>query len=346
MRRSNPLGHWRPEQPVSVKCSFRGAHLGEETQEAAAERPHTLFGRRGSAAGGLPPEQLARRRRVAAGIAAGIIVLVVIVIVLTGGSSSAAGAYRSYLGRLSPIAAGSQRLGRSLGQLLSRVRTGRVSDPLPRLDQLVGQARTELADAGQLKPPAGLRSEHQQALLALDFRARGLQGLHDSLGQARGSPTTAGLVTSVAAQINRLTTSDVVWHDRVWQPTVAALQQLRIAASLAPESKFLTDPNLATQQSIVALLQPQPAANTIATLTLGAHGPAVVAWQKQLNRWLRLTGRTPLTADGSFGPGTQAATQVLQRAAGLTPDGAVGPATRKALLAALAGHIASATSSG
>jgi Putative peptidoglycan binding domain len=321
--------------------------FGEEAHEAVvAERPRTLFGRGGSAAGGLPPGQLARRRRLAAGIAGGIIVVVVIVIVLTGGSSSPAGAYRSYLGRLSPIAADSQRLGRSLGQLLSRVRSGTVSDPLPRLDQLAGQARTELADAEQVTPPTGLLPEHQQALLALDFRAHGLQGLHDMIGQARGAATTAGLVSSVAAQIDRLTTSDVVWHDLVWQPAVAALQQLRIPASLAPQSQFVSNPNVSSQQSIVALLQPQPAANTSSTLTLGSYGPAVIAWQKQLNRWLRLTGRTPITADGSFGAGTQAATQALQRAAGLIPDGVVGPATRKALRAALAAHPASGTSSG
>jgi hypothetical protein len=335
---------WKGRGSVADDLDFD--FFGEETQEAAAERPRALLGRRGSPGSGLPPELLDRRRRVAAGIAAGIIVLVVVVIVLTGSSSNAAGAYRSYLGRLSPIAAGSQRLGRSLGQLLSRVRSGAVSDPLPKLVQLAVQTRAELADAVRLKPPAGLRPEHEQALLALDFRARGLQGLHDMIGQARGSAATAGLVSLVAAQIDRLTTSDVVWHDSVWQPTVAALQQLRMAASLAPESQFVADPNVSSQQSIVQLLQPQPAATANGALTLGAYGPAVVAWQKQLNRWLRLTGRTPITADGNFGAGTQAATQALQRQAGLTPDGVVGPATRKALRTALTAHKTSGKGSG
>ena len=313
--------------------------FGEETQEAVAA-PHRsgLFGRRPSAAGGLPPEQVARRRRLAAGIAAGIIVLIVIVVVLTGGSRSPAAADRSYLARLSPIAADSQRLGRSLGQLFSRLRRGIVTNPLPRLDQLTQRAKTELARAEQLKPPAALRPEQAQALVALGLRARGLQGLHDAIGQARGS-TTAD-TTPVVVEIDRLVSSDVIWHDLVWRPALTALEQIGAKGATPPKSQFITDPNVSSQQSIAALLQPQPAASAQSALTLGANGPAVVAWQTQLNRWLHLTGGTPVTADGSFGPGTQAATQALQRARGLTPDGVVGPATRRALTAALAGKKA------
>jgi murein L,D-transpeptidase YcbB/YkuD len=319
--------------------------VDEDTQPAVVtQRPGGLFRRRASAAGGLPPEQVARRRRVAAGIAAGIIVLIVIVVVLTGGSSSPAAAYRSYLARLSPIATDSQQVGRSLSELFSRLRRGMVTNPLTRLDQLTQRARTDLARAEQLKPPAGLRPEHGQALVALDLRARGLQGLHDTIGQLRGSATAD--TTLVAAEIDRLVTSDVIWHDLVWRPALASLQQLGAKGATAPQSQFITDPNISSQQSITLLLEPQPAASTQSTLTLGANGPAVIAWQKQLNRWLHLNGRTPLTADGTFGPGTQAATQALQRAQGLTPDGVVGPATRRALTAALAGKKTTSKSSG
>ena len=317
----------------------------EEAQQAVSEpRTGGLFGRRASITGGLPPEQVARRRRLAAGIAAGIIVLIVIVVVLTGGSSSPAAAYQSYLGRLSPIASDSQRVGRSLGRLFSRLRGGIVTNPLPSLDQLTQRARVDLTRAEQLKPPAGLRPEHGQALVALGLRVRALQGLHDAIGQARGSTTPD--TTPVVAEIDRLVTSDVIWNDLVWQPALTALQKLGAKGATAPQSRFVTDPNASAQQSIALLLQPQPAASTQSALTLGANGPAVAAWQRQLNRWLRLTKGTPLTADGTFGPGTQTATQALQRARGLTPDGVVGPATRRALTAALAGKKTTGKSSG
>jgi len=316
----------------------------EETgQSAVTSRREGVFGGRVLAAGGLPPERVAGWR-LAVGIAVGIIVLIVIVLVLNGGSSSQAALDRSYLSRLSPIAVDSQQVGSLLGRLFSGLRRGLVPDPLPRLDQLTLRALSDLANAEQLKPPVGLRPEHEQVLVALDFRARGLKGLHDAIGQAGGVAITAADMTPVAAEIDRLVTSDVVWHDLVLEPTLAVLQKLGIKGAIAPQSQFITDPNVSSQQSIAQLLQPQ--ASTHSTLRAGSSGPAVVAWQTQLNRWLRLTAGTPITADGSFGPGTQAATQTLQRAQGLTPDGVVGPATRHALQTALAATKTTSKKSG
>ena len=64
-------------------------------------------------------------------------------------------------------------------------------------------------------------------------------------------------------------------------------------------------------------------------LRLGARGPAVVRWQRQLNRAIA----AGLATDGSFGPMTSAATIRFQRAAGLGPSGlgTVGPRTRAAM---------------
>lgn len=61
----------------------------------------------------------------------------------------------------------------------------------------------------------------------------------------------------------------------------------------------------------------------MSTLSIGAQGPQVAAWQSFLIDRNYLTG----PADGIFGPATQAATEKYQHANGLTPDGVVGPAT-------------------
>ena len=57
------------------------------------------------------------------------------------------------------------------------------------------------------------------------------------------------------------------------------------------------------------------------TLRRGATGPAVQELQTKLG----------LTADGSFGPGTEAAVRQFQRSHGLIPDGIVGPQTWAAI---------------
>jgi hypothetical protein len=259
-----------------------------------------------------------------------LIVVILLVVLVTGGSSGKGGAYKSYFGRVAPIAGGSQRVGALLDRILAQAQRAQISDPSSKLGPLVKQAQAQIAAARGLRPPAGLRSEHSQVLSALAFRVSGLEGLHAALGQRTRSGGNAGLTTKLGDEIDRLVTSDVIWRDLFLQPAVAALRQLHLAASLAPQSTFVANTNLLSPRSVSALAQPQaPAAAPV--LRLGSTGSAVVAWQKQLNRWLRGKHLQTVTVDSAFGSGTQAATESLQRAASLSPDGVVGPATRRAL---------------
>jgi Putative peptidoglycan binding domain len=68
------------------------------------------------------------------------------------------------------------------------------------------------------------------------------------------------------------------------------------------------------------------------TLSPGATGPQV----KTLQQALTALGY-PVTADGDYGPATQAAVVKFQTAKGLTPDGVVGPVTLAELQKALSG---------
>ncbi|MBI3248707.1 MAG: peptidoglycan-binding protein [Deltaproteobacteria bacterium] len=65
----------------------------------------------------------------------------------------------------------------------------------------------------------------------------------------------------------------------------------------------------------------------MATLKEGATGPEVIKLQERLKE----LGFDPGSADGEFGPGTEAAVMAFQRNAGLLPDGIVGPRTQAAL---------------
>jgi putative chitinase len=70
----------------------------------------------------------------------------------------------------------------------------------------------------------------------------------------------------------------------------------------------------------------------MATLQMGAQGPAVSTLQAELNKAQGPTGDIPV--DGDFGPATRAAVERFQRDHGLTADGVVGPETSAALAAA------------
>ena len=67
-------------------------------------------------------------------------------------------------------------------------------------------------------------------------------------------------------------------------------------------------------------------------LQLGENDPAVV---RELQRALSRAGFDPGSADGTFGPLTEAAVVAFQQANGLSVDGRVGPETAAALNSAL-----------
>jgi putative chitinase len=67
----------------------------------------------------------------------------------------------------------------------------------------------------------------------------------------------------------------------------------------------------------------EPQAASAATLRRGSNGDAVKRMQAKLG----------VTADGDFGPGTEAALKKWQSANGLTPDGVAGPKTQEKLFA-------------
>jgi peptidoglycan hydrolase-like protein with peptidoglycan-binding domain len=68
-------------------------------------------------------------------------------------------------------------------------------------------------------------------------------------------------------------------------------------------------------------------------LKLGEGDPAIV---QQLQQALSSAGYDPGSADGTFGPQTEAAVVAFQQANGLTADGTVGPLTASALASAIA----------
>src|SRR5262249_62426214 len=118
-------------------------------------------------------------------------------------------------------------------------------------------------------------------------------------------------------------------------PPTAALRE-RGLGGFSPASTFVATPK-SLQKSLATALGSSTTGSggtpTGAVLKLGDTGQDVVDWQNALNHWIQASGSslTPLTADGTFGPGTQQTTVALQTAALLSPDGIIGPTPRTEL---------------
>jgi len=214
---------------------------------------------------------------------------------------------------VSPIASDSEQAGASLGSLTAK-------NASSKLDSAIQQTVDDINRMQALTPPKELTPAQAQALAALDLRLLGLQQLRS------GTSSTAAVATLVA--------SDRIWDSAVRTPANAVLQAKGLGG-VFPASTFVAAPKSLQKSLATALGTTTTTGGTTtgAVLKLGDTGQDVVAWQNSLNQWIQASGSslTPLTADGTFGPGTQEATVALQNAAGLAPDGIVGPSTRQAL---------------
>jgi peptidoglycan hydrolase-like protein with peptidoglycan-binding domain len=267
-----------------------------------------------------PPSDVVRRRRIAAGAAVALLLLIILIVVLTSGGGGSGGPYQSYVNDVSPIAADSQQAGASLDRLAGKTAAAK-------LDALIQQTVDDVNELQAVTPPKELAPQQAQALAALDLRLLGLQQLREAVTQS-----AAGGSASTDAALATLVASDRIWDASVRTPANAVLQAKGLGG-VFPSSTFVTDRSALVKKLGTLTAGSTATASTAPVLKAGDTGQDVVAWQNALNQWIQASGSslTPLTADGNFGTGTQAATVAMQTAAGLSPDGIVGPTTRQAL---------------
>lgn len=317
-----------PERPATATGEEDDELLWEESADHAPPRRPPAS----------TPPHVVMRRRIAAAAAVALLLLIIIVVVATSGGGGGDGSYRGYVNDVSPIASDSQQVGASLSGLTRK-------NAVSKLDGLIQQTIDDVTRLQALTPPSTLTGVQGQALAALDLRLTGLQGLRNSLAQAQGGASGTSWDAAVSTQVDDLVASDLIWSRSVRDPADAVLQA-RGLGGVFPASAFVADRGALLRSLRAALGSTAAASTTGPTLSIGSKGPDVVAWQNDLNQWLRLTAptQTPLTADGNFGATTQTVTEQLQTAQGLTPDGIVGPSTRQALQQALRGQKPASTS--
>jgi hypothetical protein len=315
-----------------------------ETEEAPGRRWRPLPER--PAARGAPTRRKRRhpprvpiaRARLLAAVA--VFVFVVVLIASVVGGEDAGAADRAYLTSLAGPARDSEAVGAQFAALLSPPKLTKATLDSA-LAELIRRQERDTALASAINPAPRLRSVHTRALDALRLRDSGLTGLLAAFRAAEAKPKSAW-AAALAAQANRLVASDVIWQDLFQAPAQMQIERDGVHGSTVPNSRFVTNPNLASASSMARVLAKLEGAaapsGALSVLKLGDTGPAVRDWQRELNKWLaHHTGAKPLSVDAKFGQATLAATEQFQTSAGITADGIVGPATRRALAKALSG---------
>src|SRR5438270_101612 len=102
-------------------------------------------------------------------------------------------------------------------------------------------------------PPGGPRRPGAGSFAPL-LRLAGLRGLADTFRRTAGSKDVAGGGVLLAAQAQRLVTSDVVWDDLFRDASVRELKNQGITGVRPPDSSFVSNPDFASSRFWVAIL--------------------------------------------------------------------------------------------
>ncbi len=115
-------------------------------------------------------------------------------------------------------------------------------------DQIVERAKA-------IQAPDQFKQEDEWFIASMQVRSRGLKGLQPALLNALGAQDTQAGAAQVSEELLILLTSDVSYDEFFYQPCQNELKNEQISEVKVPESKFLTDPALASEQAAVTLLE-------------------------------------------------------------------------------------------
>lgn len=198
------------------------------------------------------------------------------------------------------------------------------------------EADTCLAVLGEREFPLGVwfDQEYEPAILALT-NAQRTAIVRAFLARVRAAGYITGLYCSADWLRSRLNTSQLV-GENLWVAQYASALASPLPANLWQYTDTGRVSGVSGNVDLDRLLRevagdrgPAPALGA-ATLRPGDRGQYV----SNLQTMLAALGFEPGSADGIFGPRTQAAVLAFQRAAGLSADGLVGNQTKTALRAA------------
>jgi hypothetical protein len=231
------------------------------TQESS--RTERLIPRRGPRGPQRPPRgptNLTPLLRLVGLIAFAILIVVLLVFwIQSCQESSKEKTYKSYMSKVSEVAGSSQQIGKQLNQVL--LAQGQKEAQLEQ--KITGLARQEQLDvqrAQEITPPGTLRDEHNALIQSLEYRVSGLNGLASALAATAGSKDTTRAGSLLAAQMQRLLASDVIYQDSFKAPSAEQLNRQGVTGTndsggpLVPDSNFLQSSDLVTPTAMITVL--------------------------------------------------------------------------------------------
>jgi hypothetical protein len=277
------------DEPETVEATQRGRRLprrdrsGDGGSGGGPRRPPLQ-----TPAGVIPLVRLV-------GLIAIAIVVVVALVFWVGacqGKSKQAD-YSAYAAKVRTIAQSSQQLGAEFSNKLG-AGTLKEADLEQALQQYAQQEQQAYTQAQQIRAPGPLREIHQQAVDALELRAKGLAALGDAFARNASAKDASKVASTLAAQAQLLTASDVVWDELYRAPATLQLKAQGITGVVIPDSNFVSNAEFVSSRTFKMVFQKLHGASTGGGTTSGKHGNGLVS-VKVLPQGSTLTTGTPPT---------------------------------------------------
>jgi hypothetical protein len=211
-------------------------------------------------------------------------ILIIVLLVFWVQSCREAGktkTYKSYMTRVSEVAASSQQIGRQLSTTLL-AQGLKQSAVEQRIAGLARQEQLDVDRAREITPPGTLRDEHDALIETLQFRVSGLNGLANALAATVSTKNTTRAAGVLASQMQRFLASDVIYDDEFRVPSVAELKRQGVTGTnesggpLVPDSNFLQSADFVTTTSMVSVLN-KIRGGSVTPSQGGLHGTNIVS---------------------------------------------------------------------
>ena len=234
-----------------------------------------------SGGGGRPPKTPLRGPnaitpllRLAALVALAVLVVVLLAVWVQGcAAEDDEATYGDYMSAIGAVGADSAKIGDDLATLLTT--PGLAQTELEtQLSGLLQQQELDVQRARDIDAPGPLTPAQGNAILALDLRVAGLQGMLDTFRDTKDTQDATAAGRRLAAQGQRLEASDVVWRDLFQGVATQTMQSEGVEGVTAPPSVFVENGDLYTARSMSSIWQRVHGASTGGTPT-GSHGSSL-----------------------------------------------------------------------
>jgi hypothetical protein len=223
------------------------------TQEAASTQPRIMRRVPRPPTPPRPPAGITPLLRLVGLIAVAILIVVLLVFwVQSCRGSSKRSSFEDYMSQISDVASSSSAIGQDFSKLLAQ--PGVEEKELE--SKLNGYAQRQqqiVASTQAISPPGQLRDEQRAAVEAMQFRVSGLQGLEGAFRRTADLTSSDEASILLAAQAQRLLTSDIIWDDLFKDPTSEVLKSEGVTGINVPPSKFLISPDFASAAAMKSI---------------------------------------------------------------------------------------------